>query len=72
MRTNSKNMEQFRSTNIMDYAISDANRFTAEQAARVKYTLQHALFMPGPKDYSETYLETKGNSEFEFTPQYVE
>ena len=31
MRTNSKTGEKFRSTNIMDYAISDANVFTANR-----------------------------------------
>lgn len=72
MRTNSKTQESFRSTNIMDYAISDANSFTAEQAARVKYTLQHALFMPGPKDYSEVNLTARSSSGFKFTPHFME
>lgn len=72
MRTNSQTLEPFRSTNIMDYAITDGNRFTAEQAARVKYTLQHALFMPGPKDHSKADCKTKSNSEFRFTPQFIE
>lgn len=71
MRTNSKTGEEFRSTNVMDYAISDANRFTPQQAARVKYVLHHSIFMPGPKDYTEAEIvTTKGKGvPFEFTPQ---
>ena len=74
MRTNSKTGAQFRSTNIMDYAISDANAFTAEQAARVKYILHHAVFVPGPKDYTGTdFTPTRSStSNFRFTPQFIE
>ena len=74
MRTHSKTGEKFRSTNIMDYAISDANAFTAEQAARVKYILHHAVFVPGPKDYTGTdFTTTRHNtSDFRFTPQFIE
>lgn len=74
MRKNSQTGEEFRSSNIMDYAISDANRFSAQQAARVKYILHHALFMPGPKDHTGTdFTETRGTaSDFRFTPQYIE
>lgn len=74
MRVNSKTNVEFRSTNIMDYAISDANAFTAEQAARVRYILNHALFMPGPKDHTGAdFTETRGSaSDFRFTPQFME
>lgn len=76
MRTNSQTGEEFRSTNVMDYAVSDSDQFTAEQAARVKYVLHHSLFLPGPKDYSRadvvvgaTRAAARG---FEFTPQVIE
>lgn len=74
MRTNSKTGEQFRSTNIMDYAVSDANAFTTQQAERVKYILHHAVFVPGPKDYTGTDFTTTRNStsDFRFTPQFIE
>lgn len=74
MRTNSKTKETFRSTNIMDYAISDANKITLEQAARMKYILHHAVFVPGPKDHTGTdFAVTKSNSsDFHFTPQFIE
>lgn len=73
MRTNSQTGEEFRSTNIMDYAISDANSFSEQQKERVRYILQHALFMPGPKDYTGTdFTATKGASDFQFTPNYIE
>lgn len=75
MRTNSKTGAEFRSTNIMDYAISDANQFSAQQAERVKYVLHHAVFMPGPKDYTGTdFAKTRSDaySNFRFTPQFIE
>ena len=73
MRTNSQTGEEFRSINIMDYAISDANSFSEQQKERVRYILQHALFMPGPKDYTGTdFTATKGASDFQFTPNYIE
>lgn len=73
MRTNSQTGQEFRSTNIMDYAISDANSFSEQQKERVRYILQHALFMPGPKDYTGTdFTATKGASDFQFTPNYIE
>ena len=39
----------FRSTNVMDYAISDADRFTADQATRMRYVMLRSPFIPGPK-----------------------
>lgn len=41
--------EEFRSTNIMDYAYTEANRFTPQQAARIRYVLEHSPYIPGPK-----------------------
>ena len=73
MRTNSQTGQEFRSTNIMDYAVSDANSFSEQQKERVRYILQHALFMPGPKDYTGTeFTRAGGASDFKFTPQYIE
>lgn len=74
MRMNSRNGEEFRSSNIMDYAISDADKFTAQQAERVKYILHHGLFIPGPKDHTGAdFTETRGSaSDFRFTPQFME
>lgn len=42
----------FRSTNIMDYMVSDANKFTEQQKVRMNYCLYHSYFLPGPKDFS--------------------
>lgn len=39
----------FVSDNIMDYSISYADAFTPEQQERVRYILEHAVFIPGPK-----------------------
>lgn len=54
MRNNSVEPEVFRSTNIMDYAVSDANKFTEQQKERIMYSLHHSFFLPGPKDFSES------------------
>lgn len=56
MRIHSSTNKKFRSTNIMDYAVSDANRFTAQQNDRVRYVLHHGLYRPGPKDYSKAEI----------------
>lgn len=49
MRENCETGEEFRSTNIMDYAYTEANRFTPQQAARIRYVLEHSPYIPGPK-----------------------
>ena len=49
MRENCETGEEFRSTNIMDYAYTEANRFTSQQVARVRYVLEHSPYIPGPK-----------------------
>lgn len=41
--------EEYRSTNIMDYSYTDGNRFTPQQAARIRYVLEHSPYIPGPK-----------------------
>ena len=49
LRENCETGEEFRSTNIMDYAYTEANRFTPQQAERVRYVLEHSPYIPGPK-----------------------
>jgi len=49
MREDCDTGEEFRSTNIMDYAYTEANRFTPQQAARIRYVLEHSPYIPGPK-----------------------
>ena len=49
MREDCDTGEEFRSTNIMDYAYTEANRFTLQQAARIRYVLEHSPYIPGPK-----------------------
>ena len=49
MREDCETGVEFRSTNIMDYAYTEANRFTRQQAARIRYVLEHSPYIPGPK-----------------------
>ena len=49
MREDCDTGEEFRSTNIMDYAYTEGNRFTPQQAARIRYVLEHSPYIPGPK-----------------------
>ena len=49
MREDCETGEEFRSTNIMDYAYTEANRFTPQQASRIRYVLEHSPYVPGPK-----------------------
>ena len=49
MREDCETGEEFRSTNIMDYAYTEANRFSPQQAARIRYVLEHSPYIPGPK-----------------------
>lgn len=39
----------FRSTNVMDYAISDSDKFTSDQAKRMRHVMLNSPFIPGPK-----------------------
>lgn len=41
---------EYKSTNIMDYAVSYSNTFTANQRERVRYILEKGAFVPGPKN----------------------
>ncbi len=68
MREDCETGEEFRSTNIMDYAYTEANRFTPQQAARIRYVLEHSPYIPGPKvRLSEQLSATKSV----YTNQYV-
>ena len=49
MREDCESGVEFRSTNIMDYAYTESNRFTPQQAARIRYVLEHSPYIPGPK-----------------------
>ena len=49
MREDCETGEEFVSTNIMDYACGYMNRFTANQAARIRYVIEHSPYIPGPK-----------------------
>lgn len=49
MREDCDTGEEFRSTNIMDYAYTEANRFSPQQAERIRYVLEHSPYIPGPK-----------------------
>lgn len=45
--------ESYISKNIMDYSISYLNHFTSQQAIRIRYVLEHGVFIPGPKNYPQ-------------------
>ena len=49
MREDCETGEEYRSTNIMDYAYTEANRFSPQQAVRIRYVLEHSPYIPGPK-----------------------
>lgn len=49
MREDCETGAEYRSTNIMDYAYTEGNRFTPQQAARIRYVLEHSPYIPGPK-----------------------
>ena len=49
----------FVSDNIMDYSVSYSNRFTSEQAARIRYILEKGVFVPGPKNRSDETKSTR-------------
>lgn len=58
--------EEFRSTNIMDYAVGDANRFSADQVERMRYILENCPYIPGAKSVDFEAVESKaaiGNDE---------
>ncbi len=53
--------ESFVSYNIMDYAVSYSERFTADQRTRVRHVLTYSPLIPGPKkDVVKTRSEAAG------------
>lgn len=50
MRYDCQRGDKYISDNIMDYSISYFNAFTADQAERMRYILEHGVFIPGPKN----------------------
>ena len=43
------NGQEYKSDNIMDYVVSYRNKFTEQQRDRIRYILDNAILMPGPK-----------------------
>lgn len=61
----------FTSDNIMDYSISYFNRFTAQQVKRIRYTLEHGAFVPGPKQHTRSRsAAVKGKLDLPFRVMY--
>ncbi len=60
-RTTCQN-EPFISHNIMDYAYSYLDEFTADQRLRVRHVLDYSPMIPGPKQ-TRAYLNTKAVSD---------
>lgn len=54
--------EEFTSHNIMDYAYSYLDEFTADQRLRVRHVLDYSPMIPGPKQ-TRAYLSTKAVSD---------
>lgn len=61
-RTNCRTGEEFTSHNIMDYAYSYLDEFTADQRLRVRHVLDYSPMIPGPKQ-TRAYLSTKAVSD---------
>lgn len=61
-RTNCRTGEKFVSHNIMDYAYSYLDEFTADQRLRVRHVLDYSPMIPGPKQ-TRAYLGTKAVSD---------
>jgi zinc-dependent metalloproteinase lipoprotein len=53
-RTSLDDGSTFESDNIMDYYYSRKNAFTQDQAARIRYVLMNAAYIPGPKVWSSS------------------
>ena len=54
---------EYKSTNIMDYAVSYSNTFTANQRERVRYILEKGAFVPGPKNREISNSTRTGSGE---------
>ncbi len=53
--------KEFRSTNIMDYAVGDANTFSAEQVQRMRYILENSPYIPGIKSVDFEQEDSKAS-----------
>ena len=60
-RTDCKTGEEFLADNIMDYAYTLCDVFTAQQKARTRHVLKYGSLVPGPKliDYNTTGIVIK-------------
>lgn len=59
-RENCKTGTTFNSYNLMDYDISYADRFTADQRFRIRHVLENSPLIPGPKKSIATRAAVKG------------
>lgn len=62
---------EYVSTNIMDYSISYANRFTEDQAERIRYILEHGAFVPGPKNRATKAKQTRSTGMLDLPMQIM-
>ncbi len=67
-RTSCSDGSSFRADNIMDYAVNDADTFSAEQASRMRYILENCPYIPGCKstDYEALQPAPAGFSNVDF------
>ncbi|MFI3323390.1 MAG: zinc-dependent metalloproteinase lipoprotein [Rikenellaceae bacterium] len=67
-RTSCSDSSIFRADNIMDYAVNDADTFSAEQASRMRYILESCPYIPGCKstDYEALQAAPAGFSSVDF------
>ena len=76
-KVQSNNLEAFKSyiesgeSNIMDYSISYANRFTEDQAERIRYILEHGAFVPGPKNRATKAKQTRSTGMLDLPMQIM-
>ena len=63
-RTDCKTGEEFIADNILDYAYTIGNVFTADQKKRTRHVLKYGALTPGPKliDYNTTGIVTKSTN----------
>ncbi len=59
LREDCKRGSEFISDNIMDYSISYFSKFTLHQTERIRYILEHGVFVPGPKN-RQVKTKTRG------------
>ena len=69
-RTDCKTGEEFIADNILDYAYTIGDVFTADQKNRTRHVLKYGVLMPGPKlvEYNTTGYVTKRAANRAFAP----